>query len=160
METNQERIPFEQLFVKLSERIDHLLLTLQTTYDQALFGLIHEDRKALDASDQSIKKLVAMNEDLQYELFGSIKRIEEKDSEGSRLFLYVFDLEQDIVQSAELIARASNKHVNNMLSPLHVNQVQVLKQIRHSVHGYLNNVRTFMLGSEEIGVRDTSTAKK
>lgn len=143
-EQNTDFIAFEKLFEQLSSRITGLLSTLRTTYKLALEGLTLENPDTLDQANQSIQRLVLKNADFQYELFESIKRINEKQSEGSRTILYVYDLEQDIVQSAELIVASSNQHVKNMLSPLSPDQINQLNMLQKEVGEYLSQIEQFI----------------
>jgi phosphate/sulfate permease len=143
-ETNTDRIAFEGLINEISDRITQLLSSLKETYNRAFEGLINESPDQLDKAVDSIKQLVEKNEDLQYELFESIKRIEEKGSEGSRIILYIYDLEQDIVQSADLIVNSINQHLKNMLNPLAPNQVKKLEIIRKDVNQYFEGVSLFI----------------
>ena len=143
-DTSNDRIVFSNLITSLSQRISGLLETLQKAYDSALRGLTREDRNALAEAAASIAILREQNEDLQYELFQSVKRIQESDSEGSRLLLYVFDIEQDIVQSVNLVAESCSNHVNNALKPLSPRQVQWLRSITGNVGNYMRSVNRYI----------------
>ncbi|MEO1054816.1 MAG: inorganic phosphate transporter [Bacteroidota bacterium] len=143
-EGNDEKIAFEKLFSQLSERIANLLSDLIDIYDQAHEGLIKEQRNSLTQASRRIKRLEEKNDNLQYELYGSVRRIDESDSEGSRMFLYVFDLEQDIIQSTKAIVGTCHNHVNNMLSPLKAQQVNDIQRIQKEVSTYLSNAKGYL----------------
>lgn len=146
-ESSTEKIEFTSLLNRLSERISQLLNTLNEAYESALKGLRHEDRNALADAVASVTRLDKENEDLQYELYQSVRRIQEGDSEGSRLLLYVFDIEQDIVQSGKLVVQNCSNHVNNALRPLSPAQVRWLNRVQKDVNAYLNAVCAYV-GSE------------
>ncbi|MEM1321887.1 MAG: inorganic phosphate transporter [Bacteroidota bacterium] len=158
-ENSKEQIVFDQLSKELSQRIAGTLDLLKGSYRTALDGVIEENPKILIEADETIKQLLDKNEDLQYELYQSIKRIKEQDSEGSRVLLYVFDLEQDIVQSSELIVRSCRQHVQNMLNPLKAAQVGQLEHIRSEVLDYLGKVQQALLHQGQTAYDDVEAHK-
>lgn len=159
-ERKEDVIPMEDLMNKLSLRINSLLDTLSNTYDQAIEGLIREDKEQLHQAAISIGILKEKNEELQDELYESFRRISEADAEGSRLFLFVFDYEQDIVQSADLIVESCDNYVKNLLSPLKKKQVQGLKTLQNSVRDYLGDVRHFIANRHHIDHAAVTAKKK
>ena len=143
-DANDQSIETEQLFDRLSGRIKELLASLSQSFNQSIDGLTNENRKDIEAAQNLIQSLQEKNEDFQYELFQSIKRIEDKNLTSSKAVLYIFDLEQDIVQSAQLITEAIDNHVNNFLNPLNSDQIHSLQEIKESVILYLEKIATLI----------------
>lgn len=160
LETREETIAVEDLMDKLSHRIVSLLETLGITYDHSLGGLISEDAELLHQASNSIGILKEKNEDLQDELYESFRRISEADAEGSRLFLFVFDYEQDIVQSADLVVDSCNSYVKNMLSPLKKKQIHELQTLQTMVLDYLGDVRHFIADKQNTDHSPVNAKKK
>ncbi|NNK87651.1 MAG: inorganic phosphate transporter, partial [Flavobacteriaceae bacterium] len=148
------------LLERISHRITDLLDELMQVYHKALTGLIKEDQKSVSEAVNSVKALTLKNENLQYELYRSIKRIEEMDKEGSRLILYVYDLEQDILQSAKLIVKSIRAYLKNVLNPLHSEQIQQLELISNSIAEYLELIKAFLKVPGRNQIADLDQKKK
>ena len=143
-ESDNEAIVFNHLIHRFSQRISELLSTLENTYSSTVAGLVGEDLDKLAEAKKSITQLISQNDDLQYSIFSSIKRIHGQEEKSSRMFLYMFDLEQDILQSAELIVKVSNDYTRNMMSPLKSSQIRQLEEVSGSVSRYLNEISTII----------------
>ena len=65
-----------------------------------------------------MERLEISNEEFKYTFYNSIRRIQEELSEGSRLYLMAYDIEQDLVQSAVFVTETARKHVEDMLGAL------------------------------------------
>ena len=159
-ESEKERIAVEKLIRKLSTRINDLFHVINNTLDTAFGALLNEDRQRLYQTHQAITSLIEKNEDLQYELFRSIKRIQEESSNGSRLILYVYDLEQDIVQSVGLVEKSIRNHLENYLSPLKPIQKSWLHNLNRDIMEYLSDVAAFVADPESGNTESLFTNKK
>ncbi len=124
------------------------LRTLGKAYSSAIEGLLQEDRALLQQAVEEIKRLKRENEEFKYKFFGDIRRIEEEHTEGSRTYLLVYDLEQDIIQSAEFVVEATEKHVANVLSPLAGSQSAAMEQIAAGVRDYLDRTAAVLEQSD------------
>ncbi len=159
-EKTEETISSEIMYGRLNSRLVDLLERIQITFDKAMTGLIKEDRKMLSQASASAVAMIEQNEDLQYELYQSIKRIEETASEGSRGLLYIFDLEQDLVQSVDLIVKVARQHVRNVLNPLKDSQITDLRRILSSVDNYLNEIMILLKEPKQIDLDKLNNLKQ
>jgi hypothetical protein len=140
----RSEIPAPQLIDDTARRVGKTIESISRTYTNAVSGLLNEDLRTIQAAKENLKELNAQNEELKYKLFGSIKRIRETHNEGSRLYLLLYDLEQDILQSTTLIVKACEEHVANSLNPLRPDQVKLLKKVRKNVSQYLDRIAEMM----------------
>ena len=147
-DNSTDQIRREQLLEQLTDRICSHLQLLKDTYDQAIKGLITEREKTLKKSEESIRFLKEKNEEFQYQLYQSIRRIEEDDAEGSNMLLYVYDLEQDMLQSAELIASACQEYVSNRLNPLKETQRAQVEELRSEIGDYFLRIVEYLQNHE------------
>jgi Na+/phosphate symporter len=113
------------------------LESISTAYRASIEGLTTEDRKRLQEVREAMKTLAENNEEFKYTFHGSIRRISEEMAEGSRSYLLAYDLQQDIIQSAELITHSITSHVEDVLMPLKDSQIAELKQIAEDVNSFL-----------------------
>ena len=123
-----------------SEKVCQSLHTINITYKDAIQGLLNEDRTLIHNAYKDVQQLKEENELMQKQLYGLIKRIDEDETEASRIYLLVYDLEQDIVQSAQLIVERCADHVNNSLDPLDANRIQELQVLLKMVDNYFVNL--------------------
>ena len=106
-------------------------------YVASLKGLAKEDLKRVRIADKAIEALRADNEEFKYVFHGNIQRIDESFGEGSRSLLLAYNLEQDLLQSAELITKSIKEHVEDILMPLKKKQIKALGEIASAVDAFL-----------------------
>lgn len=139
-EQQADVIPPNQLIEDTAQKIATNLRLIAKIYRGSINGLLEEDRSLIRQTKNDLAELKASNEDLKSKLYRAMKRIGGKDTGAGRLYLFVFDLEQDILQSARLIVKACKEHVENSLNPLEHKQVRQLRLIVREVSDYLNLV--------------------
>lgn len=80
-------------------------------------SLITENKEALVKSRKEIHKLRTQNEKLHNKIIKYVKKIEKGNVAAGRLYILVFDLVQDLYQSAYLLNETCANHVINLHSP-------------------------------------------
>ena len=159
-ESQTEPISHAFLLERISGRISELLDELKLVYHNALTSLIREEQKSVSEAEKAVKALALKNDNFQYELYRSIKRMEETDKEGSRLILYVYDLEQDILQSAKLIVKSIKAYLKNVLKPLKPEQTAQLELILASVGEYIELIKAFLKDPDRNQLSEIDKKKK
>lgn len=139
-EMNEQPLNAETLLPELKEKIGGLLQQVGTTYEDTVQGLVSEDRNQLKLAQEDMTRLLAQNETFRQRLYRSIQRLEEDGAETSRLYLLLYDLEQDILQSIKLIVEDSRDYVFNSLSPLVAQQQVQLNLLSQSLLAYLEKL--------------------
>ncbi|MEZ4927030.1 MAG: inorganic phosphate transporter [Saprospiraceae bacterium] len=123
-----------------SKQVSRVLSDVALTYKDTIKGLLNEDLNALKKAKKDLKELNKDTRNFKRQLFGSIKRLDEVNAEVSRLYLLVYDLQQDLVQSTKLIIQECDDYVSNSLSPLNKEQKENLLQFSKMVGSYLANI--------------------
>jgi phosphate/sulfate permease len=134
-----------QLKKDTTKRIAAHLRLIATIYPDAIEGLLKEDRTLIQQAKREMVKLKEENESLKHKLYRAIKRIDSSHSAAARLYLLVYDLEQDILQSTDFIVKACRNYVENSLSPLDEKQARQLKKLAGEVRDYLNLIAEKMV---------------
>jgi len=124
-----EIIPTRQIMDSTSGSLADSLDAVAEGYVAAVEGLLSEDRKKLREAFRAMERLEKSNEEFKYTFYNSIRRIQEELSEGSRLYLMAYDIEQDLVQSAVFVTETAKKHVEDMLGALDEEQAQNIRKI-------------------------------
>ncbi len=147
------------LIKETSQHVAKLLSNISVTYKDTINGLLKEDLTKLKRAKKDLKILKKENKNFKSQLFGSIKRVEEDQSEVSRLYLLVYDLQQDIVQSTKLIVQECDEYVSNSLSPFNKYQKEKLVLFMGLVEEYLAEIIA-KLAAQNYGDIDQIITKK
>lgn len=123
-----------------AKKLEKTLATIGKTWHSALIGLMEENRSKIKKSQKELKQLEEQNEEMTKKLYRSIQRIEENGTEASRLYLLIYDLEQDILQSTGFIVDACSEHVENSHGQLKPEQIKNLRLIMEQVEGFMKEV--------------------
>ena len=124
-----EIIPARQIINSTSGSLADSLDAVADGFVAAIEGLLTEDRKKLREAFKAMERLEKSNEEFKYTFYNSIRRIQEEMSEGSRLYLMAYDIEQDLVQSAVFVTETARKHVEDMLGALDEVQAVNIRKI-------------------------------
>lgn len=89
------------------------LKTVRKVTALSIMSLIGENKDVLLRSKQEIVKLNQQNDKLQSKIVKYVKNMQKGHLAAGRLYVLVFDLMQDVYQSAELLSEACTKHVIN-----------------------------------------------
>lgn len=121
----------------ISHNVAEMINAISRIYDRAIEGIINEDQKPIKKVRKRVQELKKQTDTSLQNIYRAIKHLEEPDSLTPRMYLLVYDLLQDLIQSANLVAEKSFDHVTNMHRPLKAKQ-------REQVMGLKGNVITFL----------------
>ena len=138
LEMQNHQIPAQGMIDATAKNVVNLFKELSEIFRNAIHGLVNEDRKMLKRAKKNHVKLIEQHEEFHSGMFGSIKRLEDRSSAGSRLYLLVYDLEQDMLQSAGNMIKACRSHVANSFDPPTKKQISQLNYVLESLENYLN----------------------
>lgn len=139
-ERRTEVVPASRVLKDTSLHIAENLSSIRAAFGNVISGLLEEDASLLKKAGKEVKELSKSNKDLKKKLYGAIRRIEEYHTEGSRIYLLVHDLDQDILQSATYIVEICKEHVENVHKPLEKNQGKHLATVKKKVDHFLGEV--------------------
>lgn len=140
--------------------ISQLLLRVAKVYQHAVDGLSKEDRQALGIARRDLKELERQNQEIRSRLYRYIKRFREDSAEASCLYLLVYDLEQDLIQSVRLIAEESEAYVANSLPPLSDGQLELLREPVQDLQDFLEFVGRMIRDQDFSHVEEVRQWKK
>ena len=124
-----EIIPARQIIHDTAQSIGDTMKAVGEAYQVSIHGLSREDRAQLRKAKAAMDKVKTENEEFRFAFYGSMKRVEEELAEGSRTYLLAYDLMQDFIQSAGLVADSAREHVEDVLAPLEKGQQEQLEHI-------------------------------
>jgi hypothetical protein len=133
-------IPAHHLIEDTSKNVAIMLRNVATTYRNAITGLVNEDRSLILVSVTGLLTLQEQVDNLRKMTYRSIKRLEGQNTEAGRLFLFVYDLEQDLAQSIGFIVESCRTHIENSHKPVLPEQAGNLRYMLEEVETYLTGV--------------------
>lgn len=101
-------------------------------------SLISENKDALVKSRKEIQKLRAQNEKLHNKIIKYVKKIEKGNVAAGRLYILVFDLVQDLYQSAYLLNESCANHVINLHSPPKKKYIHMFNELIKDLGSLIN----------------------
>lgn len=114
------------------------LKTVMKVSTLSIKSLITENKDALVKSRKEIQKLRAQNEKLHNKIIKYVKKIEKGNVAAGRLYILVFDLVQDLYQSAHLLNETCANHVINLHSPPKKKYIQVFNDLMNDLETFIN----------------------
>ena len=122
-------------------------------YSNAIVGLAKQDLDLLKKSKKQVVKLTEEIDDLRDNIFYFIKNLDESSVEASNFYINILGYLQDMVQSLDLIAKVTHKHINNNHKKLKFSQIKELKEIDDKLEIlFADTEKAFKSGSfEQIG---------
>lgn len=130
-------IPSQQFIDETARKLSEYISFINDAYQNAVNGLLFEDMERIQEAREDLQALEKQNKIIKYKLYRSIQRIQEKETEVSRLYLHLYDLEQDINQSVAYIVDACAEHVENHFNPLSKKQSENLVKSMEAVSAFL-----------------------
>lgn len=123
----------------------HTLKVIRQVISESLLALLTEDAEILRKSHNDLEKLRVQNEKFDSKLIKLVRKMEKGNLLTGRLYILVFDLMQDLYQSAQLVNEVIMAHVVNHHSPPKKKYAEVIQQIDRDLTLFTNKV------SENIG---------
>ncbi|MBX2911765.1 MAG: inorganic phosphate transporter [Cyclobacteriaceae bacterium] len=118
------------------------LKTVMKVSTFSIKSLINENKDALVKSRKEIHKLRTQNEKLHNKIIKYVKKMEKGNVAAGRLYILVFDLVQDLYQSAQLLNEICANHVINLHSPPKKKYIQAFNNL-------MKDLATFITQSAE-----------
>jgi phosphate/sulfate permease len=143
-----------------SIKVSEMLKEVVRAYKNAINGLLNEDRASIQESVKDFELLKARVENLRKKMYKAIKRLEGQNTDAGRLYLLVYDLEQDITQSTGFIVDACRNHIENSHKPVQAEQARNLHTVYLAVETYLERVSLRMQDGDFERVDDLKQEKK
>ena len=143
-----------------SHKVAEMLHDVVKAYKGAITGLLDEDRSIIQTSVADFEVLKGRVDTLKKKMFKAIKRLEGPETGAGRLYLLVYDFEQDISQSTGFIVDTCRTHIENSHKPVKKEQSENLRAVMEAVESYLNNVAGKMEEADFGNVHDLKAQKK
>jgi phosphate/sulfate permease len=153
-------IPGINLIEDTSEKLADTLQLINSTYQNAVSGLLEEKIELIDEAKKHLAEAKKEHDKLKKRLFRAIQRLEEKETEASMLYLRMYDLQLDIIDSTGMIVKTCSEHVSNSLKPLRPEQAELVTDMAASFDEYINFIVNTMREKHFHNIEDITDRKK
>ncbi|MBL7852608.1 MAG: inorganic phosphate transporter [Cyclobacteriaceae bacterium] len=116
------------------------LKSVRKITQHCLKALMKGDRETLLKSKEEVEKLKTQNEKLHSKIIKYVRRVKKGHLAAGRLYILVFDLIQDLYQSANLISDVSTNHIINHHSVPKGDFQKVLDEVEKELSLYIDKV--------------------
>jgi len=153
-------IPADKAMAEINKRTQNNLLRIKDLFAQTIEGLIIEKKKPLKKSLKALEVIAENSEVFKVNLIKFINRIDENGGDISKVYLSIYDQEQDMVQSVQLIVNSCFDHVKNMHLPLTKDQRDGLNALNHDMQEYLSQAVALLQQTSHKQMKDYVKCKR
>ncbi|WP_370390084.1 anion permease [uncultured Winogradskyella sp.] len=153
-------ILFADSINQTSAKVASSLLVVREAYESALNGLLDEDLNLLKTSLKRVNSIKKEQTQLKYQLFDLIKRLDNKPTQSGRLYVFVYDLVQDMVQSISLISETCLEHVSRSLTPVNNYYGTDILKLRNDINNYFEILAELIKNQNFANLNELMTRKK
>jgi phosphate/sulfate permease len=159
MEQAIQAVPAAMVLQETYESVIHTLSNTRSALHDVIFGLLQEDILLIGRAEKLTSELKKSKKTLKKQLYNGIRRIAEEHTDSSRVYLLVFDLEQDLLQSISFVIEECRAHVQNDHKPLSPEQGKKLYDMQQAIGIYFEEVQE-VLKTKEFKALDHILAEK
>lgn len=135
-----EEVDIHQMIEESKTSTVKNLKSVRKITKHCLRALSQGDSETLIKSKEEVDKLKAQNEKLNSKIIKYVRRIKRGHLGAGRLYILVFDLIQDLYQSATLISEVSTNHIINHHSLPKGDFQKVLEEVDRELSSYIDKV--------------------
>lgn len=130
----------ENIVRKCNISISRVLNSVSKLYFSTLINLIKEDRKKLKKTLKGIEELNQHTKDLKYNLYPTLRKLEEDSVETGHYYVQILDYMREIAHCLKYIADPVYEHLDNNHPPLIPDQVKDLHEINELVSLFYDEI--------------------
>ncbi|UII22732.1 inorganic phosphate transporter [Fulvivirga ligni] len=131
-------IPVNKALIEINNRTRENLAIANQLFQKSMEGLLKEKKKPLKKSIEELDELIDKSEKFKSNLIKFINRMDEDEAITSKVYLSIYELEQDLNESIKFIITESLDHVKNMHSPLRKKQMKGLESLTIKFTEFMN----------------------
>jgi phosphate/sulfate permease len=140
-EKKKETIPVIRVKSDTLQKAIFTLESVRSAHSIAIQGLFSEDLDVIRAAEKELEGLREKNDNFRSNLVRYIRRMQEDRPEVGKLYISVFDLEQDLLLSLGFIVESCVRHVENVHQPLKTWQQIQLRDFLQAMGLYFDRIK-------------------
>jgi phosphate/sulfate permease len=145
---NVAQLDNNTVYSQCTKSIHKVLTEVSELYAKANKQLMKENRKSLRDTCQKIDDLNSHTKELKYNVYGTIKKLEEDSIESGHFYVQTLDYLREITHCLTYISHPIYEHLDNNHPPLIEEQSEDLLKITNKVSDFFNNLTMTLETSE------------
>jgi len=137
----EDIVTIHEVIKESSDQIANIIKKTNNIYSGVIDSLSLQDLPKLKENKKALKKLEKEVDELKSNVYYFIKNLDETSVKGSKFYIVILGLLQDIVQSLSFITQNSYSHVNNNHKQLKFNQIRDLKSVDTELQLLFENIQ-------------------
>lgn len=136
----KELITSSNIVARCNESIASVVDSVPRLFSETLVNLVKEDRKKMKKVVSDVNDLNAFAKDLKYNIYPTLKKLEEEYVETGHNYVQVLDYIREIAHCLTYIADPVFEHLDNHHPPLIKEQIKDVDALNDAVLDFFNNV--------------------
>lgn len=121
----------------------------KTVLNTLMQGLVHEDTSLIKNAANHIRHLKNSNLEFKHDFYHYLLNYEDNRTNSRHFYLLIYDMQQDYLQSLNLIYEQVFNHVHNRFAPLSQEQNLALLNLAKDINRYFQLCRQVLEGKLE-----------
>ncbi len=134
----------ENILEKCNYSIINISESASRLYTSSITNLIRENRKKMKKVLKDVKDLNIQTKELKYNLYPTLKKLEEQYIETGQYYVQILDYLREIAHCVDFIADPVYQHLDNNHPPLHIEQIKDLEDLAGSVKSFFDEIIRIM----------------
>ncbi|MDX9773422.1 MAG: inorganic phosphate transporter [Bacteroidales bacterium] len=134
----------ENILYKCNTSITDLVVSVQKLYSSSILNLIKEDWKKMKKVKKSVDDLNQRTKDLKYNLYPTLRKLEEEFIETGPYYVQILDYLREIAHCLKYISDPVYEHLDNNHPSIIPEQIKDLQVLSSSVNSFYNHVQAII----------------
>lgn len=134
----------QNILQKCNASIHDVVESVQKLYFSSILDLIREDRKKMKKVIRNVNELNQQTKDLKYNLYPTLRKLEEEFIETGPFYVQVLDYLREIAHCLKFITDPIYEHLDNHHPSLIPEQVKDLHELNESAYSFYDEIQSII----------------
>lgn len=135
-----ETLNGDNIIKKCNASITQVITLVSKLYFSSVLNLIKEDRKKLKKTLKNIDELNQYTKDLKYNLYPTLRKLEEDSVETGHFYVQILDYMREIAHCLKYISDPIYEHLDNNHPPIIPDQAKDMHELNENVSMFYDEI--------------------
>jgi uncharacterized membrane protein (DUF106 family) len=135
-----ETLNGDNIIKKCNASITRVVNSVSRLYFSSILNLIKEDRKKFKKTLKNIEELNQYTKDLKYNLYPTLRKLEEDSVETGHFYVQILDYMREIAHCLKYIADPIYEHLDNNHPPIIPDQAKDLHELNENISVFYDEI--------------------
>jgi len=136
----QTTLTGENILQKCNSSIISVTESVSKLYSSTIISLNRENRKKMKSVVKEVKELNQFTKQLKYNLFPTLKKLEEEYIESGQYYVQILDYLREVAHCLEFIAEPVYDHLDNNHPSFLPEQIKELEHLNEMIKSYFDEI--------------------